>query len=86
VIVLISTITNVTFMGPCIANVVFPSITNKMQHYTIYFYSMLYMFQSVPPPFIRSSYLYIQHWVFVIPLLLPAAVVFQLIHDSVRWQ
>jgi hypothetical protein len=41
---------------------VFSSITNKMQRYTIYlfiyFCEMLYMFQAVPPPIIRSSKLY----------------------------
>ena len=47
-------------MGPCIANV-FSSITKKMQRYTIYFCEMLYMFQAIPPPIIRSSKLYIQH-------------------------
>ena len=41
-------------MGPCIANV-FSSITNKIQRYTSYFCEMLYMFQAVPPPIIRSS-------------------------------
>ena len=29
--------TNLTFMGPCIVNI-FPSITNKMQRYTIYLF------------------------------------------------
>jgi len=51
---------------------------------------MLYVFQAVPPPVIRSSELCIQHQVFVRTLLLPAAIVdelelqlqFQLIHDS----
>jgi len=28
---------NLTFMWPCIVNVIFLSITNKMQHYTIFF-------------------------------------------------
>ena len=53
---------------------------------------MLYMFQAVSPPIIRSSELYIQHLVFVKPLLLHAAIVdelelqlqFQLIHNSGR--
>ena len=50
----------ISSMGPCIANV-FPSINNKMQHYTIYFCETLYMFQAVPPPIVGSSKLYIQH-------------------------
>ena len=38
--------------------------TNKMQRYTfVYFCEMLYMFQAIPPPIIRSSKLYIQQWV-----------------------
>ena len=57
-----------------------------LQNLFIYFYTMLYMFQAVPPPIIRSSQLYIQHRAFVKPLLLPAAIVedFQLILDSGR--
>jgi hypothetical protein len=39
---------------------------------------MLYMFQAVPPPIIRSSKLYIQHRVLVKPLLLPAAIMEEL--------
>jgi hypothetical protein len=45
---------------------------------------MLYMFQAVPSPIIRSSKLYIQHRVLVKTLLLPAAIVeelFQLFHE-----
>jgi len=30
---------------------------------SIYFYKLLYMFQAVPLPIIRSTKLYIQHWV-----------------------
>jgi len=36
---------------------------------------MLYMFQAVPPPIIRSSKLYTQHRVFVELFLLPTAIV-----------
>jgi hypothetical protein len=39
---------------------------------------MLYIIQAVPPPIIRSSKLYIQHLVFVKPLLLPFTVVEEL--------
>ena len=43
---------------------IFSSVTNEMQGYTVYFCEMLYMFQAVPPPIIRSSKMYIQHRVF----------------------
>jgi hypothetical protein len=48
---------------------------------------MLYMFQAVPPPIIRSPKLYIQHLVFVKLLLLTFVIVedlefLQLLHDS----
>jgi len=45
---------------------------------------MLYMFQAVPPPIIRSSKLYTQHQVFVELFLLLAAIVgeLELTHDS----
>jgi hypothetical protein len=43
------------------------------------------MFQAVLQPIIRSSKLYIQHLVFVKPLLLTFAVVEELeLHDSAR--
>ena len=61
-------------MGPCIAKV-FSSATNKMKHYTIYFCEMLYMFQAVSPPIIRSSNCIYSIGYFVKPLLLPATVV-----------
>jgi len=55
----------------------------------IYFYKLLYMFQSVSSPIIRSTKLYIQRQVLFKPILLPAAIVdemelmeFHLIHDS----
>jgi hypothetical protein len=44
----------------------------------IYFCEMLYMFQAVTPPIIRSSKLYIEHRVLVKLLLLPAAIVKEL--------
>jgi hypothetical protein len=39
---------------------------------------MIYVFQAVPPPIIRSSELYIQHRVLVELHLLPAAIVEEL--------
>ena len=63
------------FRGPCVAKM-FPSITNKMQRYTVfYFCKLLYMFRVDPPPIFRSTKLYLQHLVFVKPLLLPADIV-----------
>jgi len=53
---------------------------------------MLYMFQAVPPPIIRSSKLYTQHRVFVEVFLLLTAIVSeleqqsQLTHDSGKKQ
>jgi len=46
-----------------------------MQRYTLYFiWKLLYMFRVVPPLIIRSANNYVQHLVFVTPLLLPAAI------------
>ena len=62
------------FRGLCIVNV-FQSMINKMQRYTdFYFSKLLDMFRVDPPPIIRSKILYLQHLVFVKPLLLPAAI------------
>ena len=42
-------------MGPCIVRV-FQYISNKMQHYTVYFiWKLLYMFRVVPSPIINSA-------------------------------
>jgi hypothetical protein len=54
----------VTFVCPCIANI---SLKYNQQVATlsryICFYKLLYMFQAVPPPIIRSTKLYIQRQV-----------------------
>jgi len=53
---------------------------------------MLYTFQAVPPPIIRSSKLYTRHWVFVKFFLLLTAIMselelqFQLTHDGGKKQ
>ena len=66
---------------------VFHSITNKkcnvIQSF-FYFCKLFYMFWVNPPPIIRSTTLYLQHLVFVKLLLLPAAIVDELFHDSGR--
>jgi len=50
-----------------------------MQRYTVYFiWKLLYMLRVVPSPIIKSSNNYLQHLVFVTPLLLPAAIVEEL--------
>jgi hypothetical protein len=50
-----------------------------MQCYTVYFiWKLLYVFRGVPPPIIRRANNYLQHLVFVTPLLLPAAIVEEL--------
>ena len=46
-----------------------------MQHYTVYFCKLLFMFQVDPPPIITSITLYLQRLVLVKPLQLPAAIV-----------
>jgi hypothetical protein len=55
-------------------------ISNKIQRYTVYFiWKLLYMFRVVPSPIIRSyKQLYLQHLVFVAPLLPSAAIVEEL--------
>jgi hypothetical protein len=64
-----------TFKGLCIVNA-FQIMTNKMQRYTIFLF-----LQTAPhvsggsPPIIRSTILYLQHLVFVEPLLLSAPIV-----------
>jgi len=51
-----------------------------MQRYAVYFiWKLLYMFRVVPPPIIRSAKkMYLQHLLFVTPVLLPAAIVEEL--------
>ena len=65
-----------TFICPCIFSI---SLKYNQQDATfsrsIYFYKLLYIFQAVPPPIIRSTKLYTQH-----------TTTFHLIHDSSRQQ
>jgi hypothetical protein len=66
---------DLTFMGPCILSI-FQYISNKMQRYAVYYiWKLLYMFQLVPPPIIRSANNYLKHLIYVTPLQLPAAIV-----------
>jgi hypothetical protein len=55
-----------------------------MQRYTVYFiWKPLYMFRVVLPPIIRRANNYLQHLVFLTPLLLSAAIVEEL---ELVWQ
>jgi hypothetical protein len=67
------------FMGPCIVNV-FQYISNKMQRYTIYLYleTALHVSGGTSTHYQERIQMYLQHLVFVTPLLLSAALVEEL--------
>jgi hypothetical protein len=74
------------FMGLCIANI-FRYMSNKMQLYTVYLYleTALHVLGVTSTHHQERIQLYLQHLLFVQPLLLPAAIVEeleQLLHDS----
>jgi hypothetical protein len=76
-------------MGPCIVNIFqYTSISNKMQRYTVYLYleTALHLSGGTTIYHQERIQLYLQHLVFVTPLLLSAAIVdlLQLFHDSGR--
>jgi hypothetical protein len=62
-------------MGPCIASI-FQYISNKMQLYTAYLYleTSLHVSGGTSTDHQERIQLYLQHQVFVITLLLPAAI------------
>jgi hypothetical protein len=66
-------------MGPCIVNI-FQYISNKMQRYTVYLYleNVLYVSGGTCTHHQERIQLYLQHLVFVTPLLLSAAIVEEL--------
>jgi hypothetical protein len=70
---------NLTFMGPCIANI-FQYISNKMQLDTVYLYpeTALHVSGGTSTQHQEHIQLYLQHLVFVTPLLLSAAIVEEL--------
>jgi hypothetical protein len=72
-------------MGPCILSI-FQYISNKMQCYTVYLCleTALHVLGGTSTHHQECIQLYLQHLVFVTPLLLPAVIVdeFQLSHDS----
>jgi hypothetical protein len=66
-------------MGPCIISI-FQYISNKMQRYTIYLYleTTLHISGCTSTHHRERIQLYLQHLVFVTPLLLSAAIVEEL--------
>jgi hypothetical protein len=70
---------DLTFMGPCIVSI-FQYISNKMQRYTVYLYleTALHVLGGTSTHHQECIQLYLQHLVFVTPLLLSAAIVEEL--------
>jgi hypothetical protein len=70
---------DLTFMGPCIVSI-FQDISNKMQRCTVYLYleTALHVSGGTSTHHQNRKQLYLQHLVFVTPLLLPAAIVEEL--------
>jgi hypothetical protein len=70
---------DLTFMGPCIISI-FQYISNKMQRYTVYLYleTTLHFSGGTSTHHEERIQLYLQHLVFVSPLLLSAAIVKEL--------
>jgi hypothetical protein len=66
-------------MGPCIVSI-FRYISNKMQIYTVYLYleTALRVSGGTSTHHQERKHLYLQHLVFVTPLLLSAAIVEEL--------
>jgi hypothetical protein len=66
-------------MGPCIVSI-FQYISNKMQRYTVYSYleTALHVSGGTFTHHQERIHLYLQHLVFVTPLLLSAAIVEEL--------
>jgi len=67
------------FMGPCILSI-FQYISNKMQRFTVYLYleTALHVSRGTFTHHQKRIQLYLQHMIFVTPLLLPAAIVEEL--------
>jgi hypothetical protein len=66
-------------MGPCIVSI-FQYISNKMQRYTVYLYlkTALHVSGGISTHNQERKQLYLQHLLFVTPLLLSAAIVEEL--------
>jgi hypothetical protein len=71
---------DLTFMGPCIVCSIFQYISNKMQRYTVYLYlkTALHISGRTSTHHQERIQLYLEHLVFVTPLLLSAAIVEEL--------
>jgi len=70
---------DLTFMDRCLVSI-FQYISNKMQRYTVYVYveTSLHVSGGTSTHHQERIQLYLQHLVFVTPLLLPAAIVEEL--------
>ena len=70
---------DLTFMGPCILSI-FQYVSNKMQRYTVYLYleTSLHVSGGTSTHHQERIQLYLQHLVFVTPLLLSPAIVEEL--------
>jgi hypothetical protein len=70
---------DLTFMGPCIVSIC-QYISNKMQRYTVYLYleTALHVSGGTSTHHQERIHLYLQHLLFVTPLLLSAAIVEEL--------
>jgi len=70
---------DLTFMGPCIVSI-FQYISKNMQRYTVYLYleTALHVSGGTSTHNQERIQLYLQHLVFVTPLLLSAAIVEEL--------
>jgi hypothetical protein len=66
-------------MGPCIVSI-FQHVPNKMRRYTVYLYleTALHVSGGISTHHHEDIQLYLQHLVFVTPLLLSAAIVEEL--------
>ena len=66
-------------MGPCIVSI-FQYVSNKLQHYTVYLYleTALHVSGGNSIHHQERIQMYLQHLVFVTPLLLSAAIVEEL--------
>jgi hypothetical protein len=72
---------DLTFMGPCIVSILkYTCISNKMQRYTVYLYlkTALHVSGGTCNHHQERIQLYLQHLVFVTPLLLSDAIVEEL--------
>jgi len=72
-------ILNLTFMGPCVLRIL-QYISKKMQRYAVYLYlkTAIHVSGGTSTHHQEHIQLYLQHLVFVVPLLLPAAIVEEL--------